>query len=235
MIRDDKSLKYVQLQNTLRAEILQGKYLNGDKIPSEPQLMRQYHVTRTTIRKALENLVQEGLLHKEHGRGTFVDLRPINHSMWNFSGFTDYARSRRCEVISKVLEAAFITQSERTYFKLVRVRGLKETQTTTWCTIDTSMTPVSLFPGIEQHDFSCTSLYDVMKHEYQIYPHHAELELHAVASTKLYQELLRYRGNTPLLSVDGMVFDRESREIEHVHVVYNPQVHMKVTTAFTTP
>lgn len=79
MIRDDKSLKYVQLQNTLRAEILQGKYLNGDKMPSEPQLMRQYHVTRTTIRKALENLVQEGLLHKEHGRGTFVDLRPINH------------------------------------------------------------------------------------------------------------------------------------------------------------
>ena len=158
MIRDDKSLKYVQLQNTLRAEILQGKYLNGDKIPSEPQLMKQYHVTRTTIRKALENLVQEGLLHKEHGRGTFVDLRPINHSMWNFSGFTDYARSRRCEVVSKVLEAGFTTQSERTYFKLVRVRGLKETQITTWCTIDTSITPVVLFPGIEQHDFSCTSL-----------------------------------------------------------------------------
>lgn len=34
MIQDDKSLKYVQLQNILRAEILQGKYLNGDKIPS---------------------------------------------------------------------------------------------------------------------------------------------------------------------------------------------------------
>ena len=41
MIQDDKSLKYVQLQNILCAEILQGKYLNGDKIPSEPQLMKQ--------------------------------------------------------------------------------------------------------------------------------------------------------------------------------------------------
>ena len=95
--------KYVQLQNIIKEKIITKQYSDGEKIPSETEFMEKYSVTRTTIRKALSNLVYEGLLRKEQGKGTFVSFHDITHSMWNFSGFTDYARSKEEIPVSKVL------------------------------------------------------------------------------------------------------------------------------------
>ena len=66
--------KYVQLQNIIKEKIITKQYSDGEKIPSETEFMEKYSVTRTTIRKALSNLVYEGLLRKEQGKGTFVSF-----------------------------------------------------------------------------------------------------------------------------------------------------------------
>lgn len=81
---------YMQLQRILKEDILKGKYLQDELIPSETQLSKKYDITRTTVRKAIANLVDEGLLRREHGKGTFVSLRQVNYSIWNFGGFTDF-------------------------------------------------------------------------------------------------------------------------------------------------
>jgi GntR family transcriptional regulator len=63
---------YHQLEVALRSSIEQGALLPNHPIPSEPELMRSYGVSRATVRQALGNLVSAGLLYREHGRGTFV-------------------------------------------------------------------------------------------------------------------------------------------------------------------
>ena len=65
-------VKHRKLFETLKANILANAYGAGHAFPSEAQLFRTYGVSRTTIRKALDDLRHEGLIRSQRGRGTFV-------------------------------------------------------------------------------------------------------------------------------------------------------------------
>ncbi len=67
----DKKLKYYDLMEDLRKQILEGEIKPGEKLPSENELSTQYEVSRQTVRKALQILQTEGYIYAEHGRGTF--------------------------------------------------------------------------------------------------------------------------------------------------------------------
>ncbi len=69
---------------TLSAEIAEGQYRPGDKLPTEAQLAIRFSVNRHTIRHALATLADKGLVHSRRGSGVFVALHP-----------TDYALGRR--------------------------------------------------------------------------------------------------------------------------------------------
>lgn len=68
------SPRYHQVYVTLRAWVRDGTYRPGDQIPTEPELCRLFDVSRITVRKAIEELVREGWLVRQQGKGTFVQL-----------------------------------------------------------------------------------------------------------------------------------------------------------------
>jgi GntR family transcriptional regulator len=63
---------YQQVFNSLRTQITSGLYAPGDFLPPEPELEKQFRVSRTTVRKAVELLRVEGLVHVQQGRGTTI-------------------------------------------------------------------------------------------------------------------------------------------------------------------
>lgn len=63
---------YYQLKEVLKQQIRSGHLAPHTAIPSEPELVSKYQVSRATVRQALSELVNEGLLYRQHGRGTFV-------------------------------------------------------------------------------------------------------------------------------------------------------------------
>lgn len=71
---DTSVLLYQQVYDSIRAKVASGEYPAGSKIPSEDQLCRLYDVSRVTVRKAIENLVKDGILVKRRGKGTYVAL-----------------------------------------------------------------------------------------------------------------------------------------------------------------
>ena len=68
-------MKYVKLMDDLKTKIMSGEIAQGDKLPSENVLSRTYGISRQTVRKAIELLGNEGLVHAEHGKGTFCSNR----------------------------------------------------------------------------------------------------------------------------------------------------------------
>lgn len=82
---------YAYLADQLRSKISSGEWRDGMQIPTEEQLCQEFNMSRTTVRRALELLVNEKLLEKKRPRGTFV--RPAeerNHILKTFHrGFTD--------------------------------------------------------------------------------------------------------------------------------------------------
>src|SRR5947209_552451 len=63
---------YYQLKEVLKQQIQSGHLAPHTAIPSEPELVSRCHVSRATVRQALTELVNEGLLYRQHGKGTFV-------------------------------------------------------------------------------------------------------------------------------------------------------------------
>jgi GntR family transcriptional regulator len=74
-----KTPYYVQLANILRQVIVSGEYERGDVLPPERELENAFNVSRNTVRQAITILENEGYVHRNHGRGTFVTpLKPKN-------------------------------------------------------------------------------------------------------------------------------------------------------------
>jgi len=69
---EDASPRYWQLQQEIKGIILRERLSTGDKIPSERELSKLYKISQGTVQKAILNLVNEGVLEKRHGSGTYV-------------------------------------------------------------------------------------------------------------------------------------------------------------------
>lgn len=78
---------YRQLSDRLRADV--AALRPGDRIPSEPELARQLGVSRFTVAKAIEALVDDGLLFRRQGKGTFVATPPVKRAPGYLRSFTE--------------------------------------------------------------------------------------------------------------------------------------------------
>ncbi|WP_230130029.1 GntR family transcriptional regulator [Bacillus sp. CECT 9360] len=63
---------YEQVYQSLKKDIIDGKYKTGDRIPSEKELSDAFQVSRITSKRALEELVEDGIVYRTQGKGTFV-------------------------------------------------------------------------------------------------------------------------------------------------------------------
>ena len=79
--------RYGWLAASLRARITQGEWVPGTALPAEAALAREHGVALGTLRQALALLVAEGLLERQHGRGTFVRAGLGGASMLRFFRF----------------------------------------------------------------------------------------------------------------------------------------------------
>lgn len=79
---------YYQLKEHLKKQIETGRYQVDDLIPSERELSELFEINRMTVRQAINELVQEGLLQRQRGVGTFVSKRKIEQPLTKLSNFT---------------------------------------------------------------------------------------------------------------------------------------------------
>lgn len=72
---------YMQLLKVLEQRVHSGKVQHGEMLPSEAALMEQYKVSRITVRQALANMEQHGLIYRRRGKGTFVRAPQVNQTL----------------------------------------------------------------------------------------------------------------------------------------------------------
>jgi GntR family transcriptional regulator len=87
--RDSHVAMYRQLAQQLRDAILRGRYKADDKLPTEPQLIGRFGVSRITARQAVDALVREGLVVRKQGKGTFVTGPRVHHDLLDLRGIYD--------------------------------------------------------------------------------------------------------------------------------------------------
>lgn len=88
---------YQRLARGLREEIEAGAWKEGERLPSEHELMRAHAVSRNTVRQALELLAAANLVSRHQGRGTFVAPQGVTHVLGDLRSFTQVLRDRQLE------------------------------------------------------------------------------------------------------------------------------------------
>jgi DNA-binding GntR family transcriptional regulator len=115
--RDSFEPAYAQLAGILRESMAEGLLRPGDQLPSEAQLVEHYGVSPMTVRRAINNLVDQGVVVAEQGRGTFV--KPVAMSAATFQlGQLENLFGNREGTIVQLLEARIIAADERVARKL---------------------------------------------------------------------------------------------------------------------
>ncbi len=81
---------YHQIYVLIRDKILSGDYVNGALIPTEKELEKTFNVSRITVKRALDELAQEGLVSRQRGRGTMVTYHaPVSGTLGNMDGLLE--------------------------------------------------------------------------------------------------------------------------------------------------
>lgn len=217
---------YLQLKRLIKAQIQDGRLAPGDRVPSERELSDQFGMSRMTARQALIELVREGLLYREQGRGTFVAVRKVSQGLLTVTSFTEDMHSRgivpSSVILSLTTEAPSLPDRERLRLDLghqmVRVRRLRLGDGRPMALEEASL-PQSLVEGIEEHDLSRGSLYEFLKSR-QIELQGAHQTLEAILADEEQAMLLAVPQGAPLLLLERLSYDQFERPAEFVRAVY---------------
>jgi len=166
---------YLQLKESLAAEIASGRYRPHRRLPSERELALRFRVSRMTVRQALLELAREGLIYTRTGKGTFASEPKIEQHLRALTGFSQDVSARGGKPGSRVLRARVVPATPEVAAALRMAPGQEVILLSRLrladgvpMAIETTHLPFSLVPDLLQHDFATESLYRVLENEYSL-------------------------------------------------------------------
>ena len=204
----------------------------GDRLPSERELCRIFGANRVTLRNALKQLSDEGLLITEHGRGSFIAPEKYVEDGQRFASFSE-SEEDASSLKSRVAEFSRVEAPRRiadalrldlgaSLFKLMRVR-----ERGALSFLETAYLPEALCPGLDAFDFSSQSLYAVLRQHYGIEPVRQDQVISLTTLTAGEAALLRADKGAPAFCIKGTTLTSTSLPCEYV-VSLNPADRFKI-------
>ena len=208
-------LKYEKIAFDIKEDILSEKYKPNEQLPFEKELCEKYNVSKMTVKKALDLLVNDGLIIKRRGSGTFVkditekEIQRIIEKK-QFSGLTTTSIGHK--VTSKVLEFKIINatkeiadilkieEDEFIYF-VHRVRYVDDKAVV----IEKTYIPLNLIPGMKLADVK-KSIYGYIKDKLGLNIQSAHSTVRAMKSDELDRKYLNLEKDEPILEVLSSIF-----------------------------
>jgi GntR family transcriptional regulator len=209
------------LRTAIQALIHSGRFSTGDMLPPEVELAKAYGVGRQTIREAIARLVDENLLERFAGRGTFIRSHPNRTRFYLNRSFTQQMAELGLTAHSEVLRVYSGSVDENSpralrgkhgspCLHLTRLRmGDDEPVGVQYTIILTERCP-----GMERFDFNQESLYNVLAREYQLMIVEINHEVNAVTATEFFAGLLATAPGAPLLLVKTVAYLEGGEPIE---------------------
>lgn len=201
--------QYRRLYEKLRSLMEDGTYQRGDLLPSENELCAAHHLTRPTVRKALDLLVNDGFILRHQGKGSIVQGRPKGIGILSLSGTTSAIGKDHLKTMIIVKPGirswkhAFgyeITEREKSLgcIYMERLRLINDTPVF----YDITMIPNLNLPRFTSRNFENRSLFEILRKHYQIQVKGGEQKILAIAADQRIQEHFKVKRNHPILRLD---------------------------------
>jgi GntR family transcriptional regulator len=221
-ILDQRLPRYQRLRDDIAIRINRREWRPGDLIPSEAELAAQHGVAIGTVRKAIDQLVADGVLERQQGRGTFVRRARFNSSLFRFFRFQSESGERRIpqsRILSRKVVAApsAVASALRVpvgepVISLSRLRlidGVPLLAEEIWLQ-KSRFEPVL---GLRSEDFG-DLLYPLYEERCGQVVVSADENLSVELATAMQARLLRLEEGAPLIVIERLAFDLERQPIE---------------------
>ncbi len=211
---------YIQIKEFIITKISNKQWLPSEIIPSEMQLARELDVSQGTVRKAITELVDNNVLIRKQGKGTFVANHDIQRALFHFFHITDNDGTKVIPQ-SKTLSCRRKKASNNEASKLQLKKG-----TTVICierirmfdgipTMLESITlPAKMFATLDGDCELPNMLYELYESKYGITVHSANERLRAIPASKREASLLKLPPQTPLIEIERLALTLNKKPIE---------------------
>ncbi|MBK7474396.1 MAG: GntR family transcriptional regulator [Betaproteobacteria bacterium] len=203
---------YHQIKENITRQIVSGRWLSGHELPSETDLCGHFGVSRGTLRRALDDLENRGLIVRRQGRGTFVASPKFEGSvLGSYRNFRVGALPH--DPVSRVLGIARkrasadmqrLLQLERGdyLFEVRRVQFMEGVP----ITLSTSFIPAALAPGLDKSDIEHDLFYGLLEQRYGLVYLRAEEFLEPVIADDFVARHLEVAEGSPVFLVERHSF-----------------------------
>lgn len=216
---------YVQLRDVLQQKIESGGWRPYEQIPTEEELVREYGIARTTVRRALGEMVQRGLLYRKSGRGTFVREHEVHYRLRRSVSFSQDILSKGMTPGARLISAEIVPAEATIAFAmgipectpLVRIVRLRLADNHPVLINDICLLSKDC-PGLERRpELSAiqSSVYEIMTRDYGIQIAHLKGFIRPVIVGRQEAKLLEVPFDSPVFRTDVVGTNAEGRAVIH--------------------
>lgn len=211
---------YHQLKEQIKQNILNGTYKEGDLIPSEREFNDQYDLSSTTIRRALNDLVQENFLERKAGKGTFVHTQKVKRDLHKVIGFTNNMQEMGLKPSTHVLSkkkapanayarSCLGLEKGSEILRLKRLRLANDIP----MMLETRYIRSDLCPGIETQELN-SSLWNVFEQKYGLKPIRHAQNMNIAVVTGQSANMLTLEEGAHVFLIKGVTYVQDNLPIE---------------------
>lgn len=219
---------YYQLKEIILAEITNNQLKPGDCLPTEKEFMESYHISRSTVRQAILELVGEDYLARQKGKGTFVSQPKLRQTYINkVQTYEEQMKDLGKEPKTKVLEFTLMDPStqvcknlqlskDEKVIKLVRIRYANEEPIVM---VETYM-PYAICGFVMDHDLVTEYLYNVLSLQEESAVIKATRSIEATLASQAEAQMLDIKEDHALQVITTIGFNKNNQPVEYTVAKY---------------
>ncbi len=219
-----KQPAYIKVKDDIKEKIHSGIYKKDMRLPSENKLAEEWGISRMTARRALDELMHEGVLYRTRGSGTYVSAN--RYSQCDIMSFSEMVQSFGSVPSTDTLEKVFVSDDTialalhlpRTtvFYAVKRLRKADGMPVA----VETLYLPIQLCEHLERLSFD-GSLYEELKTQYGWNVAQQDISITAQIPTKEEREILELGKDEAVLKTEGVSLDSEGRTLFYERNVYS--------------
>ncbi|WP_390408061.1 GntR family transcriptional regulator [Lacticaseibacillus jixiensis] len=216
---------YIQIHNKIKKDIEAGKWQIGDRIPSERDLAVTFNVSRMTLRQAIQTLVDEGILERRIGAGTFVANQKVQERVSGVTSFTDVMLAQGKKPDSKTISyhvaKPSLSESEKLKLKdgaqVLRMERIRFGDGVP-ISFEVATVPYDMIKDFSKAEVSKSFYHTLEEHGYLIGG--AQQTVSAMIASERIAEFLEIKRGSAILRLRQVSFLQDGRPFEYVRTQY---------------
>ncbi|MCW6073959.1 GntR family transcriptional regulator [Clostridium sporogenes] len=224
---------HFQIKEILQEMIENEELKPGDAVPTERELCEIQGVSRMTVNKAIMSLVNEGLLYREQGKGTFVAKPKENKEIAGLKSFSEVMQDKGLKTETRILffqikeatkrikSVLNLSDDNNKVFEISRLR-MSEGEPVA---IETVWIPYNLCSDIDRQTIEGKSLYETFKNKYNYFPNKAKQTIEPIILNEDECRLLNQNENALALMFRRTTYIKDEVPIEYTKAIYRSDIY----------